>query len=125
VQTEALKGVRPDGLDQAFFRNDLTRMRGKEHEHLHDLGFQANRTGRSSDAVQRGLDAVGIADEEAVSANRCSVRTIAPRRSRPVPAGTDSNVAQRAAATTEFRAARSADRMLALSSDVNTRRDVP
>ena len=68
--------VRPDRLNQAFFSNDLTRVRGEEHQHLHHFGFQANRTGRSRDAVQRWLDPVGIADEEAVLQNRCSVRRL-------------------------------------------------
>ena len=48
------KRVWPDGQYQTFFRNDLTRMRGKEHQHLHHLGFQANSTGRSSDAFSDG-----------------------------------------------------------------------
>jgi hypothetical protein len=67
------KHVWPDGLYQAFFRNDLARMRGQQHQNLHHLGFQANGTGWSSYAVQRWVDLVGIADVEAVLQNRCSV----------------------------------------------------
>src|SRR4029453_714469 len=78
------KRVWPDSLYQTFFRNDLTCMRGKEHQHLQDLWFQANSTGRSSYAVQRGFDTMGIADVEAVLQNLCSMRDYS---TAPEPAG--------------------------------------
>ena len=51
-------------------------MLGKEHQHLHHLGFQANRTGRSGDAVQRWLDPMGIADVEVVLQTQYSMRRL-------------------------------------------------
>ena len=39
------EGVGPDGPHQAFLGHDLTGVRSKAHEHLHDLGFQANDAG--------------------------------------------------------------------------------
>jgi hypothetical protein len=67
------KYVGPDGLYQTFFGDDLTGVSGKQHQYLHHLGFQANGTGRSSYAVQRWLDLVGLADAEGILQNRCSM----------------------------------------------------
>lgn len=41
-------------------------MRSKAHENLHHLGFQASGSGGSHHAVERRLDAMELADMEAV-----------------------------------------------------------
>ena len=46
------EGVGPDSPHQAFLGHDLTGVRSKAHEHLHDLGFQANDAGGPGHAVE-------------------------------------------------------------------------
>ena len=60
------KGVGPDRPHQAFFGHDLTGLRGKAHEHLHHLGFQASGAGGARHAVEGRLDVMEVADAEVV-----------------------------------------------------------
>ncbi len=60
------EGVGPDGPHEPFLGHDLTGVRSKAHEHLHDLGFQASGAGGARDGVEQRLDMMELADAEAV-----------------------------------------------------------
>ena len=66
--------VWPHRPNQVFLGDNVTCVRGEAHQHLHHLGLQANGAGRSGHAVQRGLDAMRLADAEGVLHGRCSQR---------------------------------------------------
>ena len=71
------EGVGPDRPHQAFFGHDLTGLRSKAHQHLHDLRFQASGAGGARHAVERRLDMMEFADAKAVLQRfaQCAKRT--------------------------------------------------
>ena len=59
---------------RVFLGDNVTCVRGEAHQHLHHLGLQANGAGRSGHAIQRGLDAMRLADAEGALHGRCFCR---------------------------------------------------
>ena len=58
--------VGPDRSHQSVLGHDLTGLRRKAHEHLHDFWFQASGAGGARHSVERRLHMMEFADAKAV-----------------------------------------------------------